>query len=293
MLKSMTGYGSADGEVDDVQYAVEVRSVNNRYLKVSLRLPESIQPLEARLEQAVRDRIGRGTVNVSVRMKVPEEQVAHRINTTVLETYVEQLRVVEVEANPMFRLDIGSLLQLPGVCEPPALEELAERTADGLEALLIEALETLIEMRSTEGSAIVEDLLVNASQIEKNLEYIDGCVEQVVRQYHDRLATRVAELTNQAKIDIDEETLAREVAIFAERSDIAEEISRLRTHVTEFRKLCETDDAVGRKLDFMAQEMLREANTIASKSSDADIARRVVDVKTCIDRIKEQAANIE
>jgi uncharacterized protein (TIGR00255 family) len=293
MLKSMTGFGAASGRVEGVEYAVEIRSVNNRYAKIALRLPDSIQSLETRIEQAVRARVNRGSVSLSVRMKLPEDQAAYRVNAAALSSYLDQLRPLEIEANPMLRLDLGSLLQLPGVCEPPPLEEIAKKTADGLLALIDQALDEMIEMRRREGKALTDDLLANAETIETELAGIAARAGDVVKLYHEKLAARVEELTSQAKIRLDEETLAREVAIFAERSDIAEELSRLGMHVAEFRKLCENEDAVGRKLDFMSQEMLREANTIASKGSDAEIARAVVDIKTAIDRIKEQAANVE
>jgi uncharacterized protein (TIGR00255 family) len=293
MLKSMTGFGTASGRVDGVEYTVEVRSVNNRYAKIALRLPESLQSLESRIEQEIRSRVNRGSISLAVRMKLPDDQAAYRVNAAALSSYLDQLRPLEIEANPMLRLDLGSLLQLPGVCEPPPLDQIAEKTADGLLALIDEALEELIQMRRREGEALAEDLLVNADKIETELAGIAARAGDVVKLYHEKLAARVEELTRQAKIRLDEETLAREVAIFAERSDIAEELSRLGTHVAEFRILCDGEDAVGRKLDFMSQEMLREANTIASKGSDAEIARAVVDIKTAIDRIKEQAANVE
>ncbi len=293
MLKSMTGFGSATGRVEGVEYAVEIRSVNNRYAKISLRLPDSIQSLESRIEQTVREKVNRGSISLAVRMKLSDDQVSYHVNAAALSNYLDQLRPLEIEANPMFRLDIGSLLQLPGVCEPPPLEEIADKTSDGLLALIGQAIEEMIVMRTREGQALAADLLANVEKIESELKGIAARAPDVVKLYHEKLKARVDELVSQAKIRLDEETLAREVAIFAERSDIAEEISRLGTHVSEFRKLCQGEDAVGRKLDFMSQEMLREANTIASKGSDADIARAVVDIKTAIDRIKEQAANVE
>jgi uncharacterized protein (TIGR00255 family) len=293
-LMSMTGFGAASGEVENVHYDVEVRSVNNRYLKVSLRLPESLSGLEGRIEKVARQALQRGSVSLSVRMKLPDEQAVYSVNTVALMNYLDQLRPLEVEANPTLRVDLGSLMQLPGVCQPPPLEELAEKTADGLLELVDQALAELRAMRQREGGAIGEDLLANAALIDEKLQAVDARKDTVLQEYHDRLRQRVETLTAQAKINLDEETLAREVAIFAERSDVAEELSRLGTHVKEFLQMCRNGDGpIGRKLDFMAQEMLREANTIGSKSTDPQIARAVVDMKTAIDRIKEQAANIE
>lgn len=293
MLRSMTGFGTATGNVQGVEFSVEMRSVNNRYLKLSMRLPDSLQSLETRIEQLVRRQLQRGSVNLAVRMKVPDSDAVYRVNTTALNSYLDQLKPLEIEANPLLRLNIASLLQLPGVCQPPAVEELAQRVTDGLLELIDQAVAELVKMRLTEGEAIVADLTHNAGIIDEDLTGIAAKADDVVQVYHDRLRDRVAELTAKAQLDLNEDTLAREVAIYAERSDIAEEISRLTTHLKEFHNICQASEPMGRKLDFMAQEMLREANTIASKGNDADIARAVVNIKTAIDRIKEQAANLE
>ena len=293
MLRSMTGFGAASGRIEGAEYAVEIRSVNNRYLKIALRLPEPLQSLETKIEQTLRARLQRGSVTVVVRMKLPDDQAGYRVNATALSNYLDQLRPLEVEANPMLRVDLGSLLQLPGVCTPPPPEELVEMTAEGLLALIEEALEALMKMRLQEGLAVFEDLRANTRIIETKLTVISDRTDEVLQLYHKRLGERVGELVARAQIKIDEETLAREVAIFAERSDIAEELSRLKMYLGEFLKACEESEAIGRKLDFVAQEMLREANTIASKASDADVGLLVVDIKTAIDRIKEQAANVE
>jgi uncharacterized protein (TIGR00255 family) len=289
----MTGFGAAAGEVAGVHYAVEIKSVNNRYLKVVLRLPDSLSALEGDIEKCLRDRLARGSVTLSVRMKLGDEQAAYRVNEAVLTSYLDQLRVAETESNPMFRLDLAAVLQLPGVCEPPALDELAEKTRGGLMELVDQAIGSLVDMRLRDGQGTEKDLLAQCDTIERELTGIGERTDEVVQLYHERLRDRVGELTRNAKINIDEETLAREVAIFAERSDINEEISRLTAHVEQFREACQDGEQIGRKLDFIAQEMLREANTIASKASDAGIARSVVDIKTAIDRIKEQAANVE
>lgn len=293
MLNSMTGFGFARGQLDCVEYDVEVRSVNNRYFKAAIRLPECWSSAEADVEKLVRSKVARGTVTLSVRMRVADEHAAMRVNAAALSCYVEQLKVVDVEGNPTLRVDLGSLLQLPGVCEPPELEELLQRTRDGLMGLITQALDGLLEMRRAEGEGIGTDLIGRCDDIEKALDRVGELAPRVVQDYHDRLAARVQELLHTGAVEIDEAALAREVAVFAERCDIAEEMSRLRSHVRQFRQEMDSPGAVGRKLDFIAQEMLREANTIASKANDADIARAVVEIKTGIDRIKEQVQNVE
>ncbi|MBS3734652.1 MAG: YicC family protein [Phycisphaerae bacterium] len=293
MLRSMTGFGAASACVDGVDYAAEIRSVNNRYFKPSLRLPEGFAALEADVERRLRQRIARGSVSVTLRMKMPDEWAAYRVNTAALQNYLEQLKPLEVEADPSLRIDLGTLLQLPGVCEPPELEQLAERTRDGVLELIDGALEALLAMRAAEGTALRDDLLGQCDRIIELLEAIRTRAPNVVAEYHQRLQSRVSELTASVGVAVDAESLAREVAVFADRCDIAEELSRLSGHVEQFREATDSDEPCGRKCEFIAQEMLREANTIASKSNDAEIAKAVVDIKTAIDRLKEQTQNVE
>jgi uncharacterized protein (TIGR00255 family) len=289
----MTGFGSAAGQVESVSYVVEVRSVNNRYLKISCKLPDFLAAAESEIEALVRHRVQRGTLSLSVQTRLPEDRAAGKVNAAVLSNYLDQLRMIDVEGNPMLRVDLATLMQLPGVCEPPSLEGLVESTREGLLALVAQAIENLAKMRRKEGDNLKADLLANCDEVERNLAAIAEVAPKVVVDYHDRLALRVAELTRAAKISIDEDLLAREVAIFADRCDVAEEITRLRAHVEQFRQTGDSPEPAGRKLDFIAQEMLREANTIASKANSAEIGRHVVDIKTAVDRIKEQVQNVE
>ncbi|MDY6914459.1 MAG: YicC/YloC family endoribonuclease [Planctomycetota bacterium] len=293
MLRSMTGFGSASGIVDGVEYAVEIRSVNNRYFKAVCKLPESFSAAETEIEGMLRSHLNRGTVVLTVRMKVPDEKAVYRVNAAALAGYVDQLKPLEVEANPMFRVDLGSLLQLPGVCEPPPLAELVERTGEGLMRLISKAIDALLQMRRDEGETIRTDLLGHCAVVEERLAAVTKKAPQVVKDYHERLSARVKELTLAGNVKIDEEHLAREVAIFAERCDISEEIARLTAHVQHFRQAVKSPEPAGRKLEFIGQEMLREANTIASKANDSEIAQAVVEMKTAIDRIKEQLQNVE
>ena len=292
MLRSMTGFGSAGGQVEGVEFSVEIRSVNNRYYKGLIKLPEFLSKLEAD-DKKVRQRITRGSVTVSVRCRLPESKAAWRVNTGALSSYVQQLRMVEMNQQAGLRIDLGSLLQLPGVTEPPDLEELAESLRPGLMDLLDEAISALAEMRQSEGAGLAEELLSQCQSIDDNRARVAERSDDVVKLYQDRLTTRVQELTHRGNVSIDEEALAREIAIFADRSDIAEELQRLEAHVGQFRQTVAEVEPAGRKLDFIAQEMLREANTMGSKCNDAEISQMVVDMKTAIDRIKEQVQNVE
>jgi len=293
MLHSMTGFGSAHGQVGGVEYAVEIRSVNNRYFKASIKAPEGLTWAEVEIDKLLRTAVTRGSVTVTVAMKVGDEQAAYRVNTTALARYIEQLRPLEIDANPTLRIDLGSLMQLPGVCQPPELQEVLEQTREGLMKLARQALDAMIEMRRCEGKAAKAELAEHCKAILEHLKTVERHAPKVVQDYHQRLAARVAELTAGAKVQVGSADLAREVALFAERCDIAEEIARLRGHVQQFGKALSSPQPAGRKLDFIAQEMLREANTIASKASDMTISRAVVEIKTAVDRIKEQVQNIE
>jgi uncharacterized protein (TIGR00255 family) len=290
----MTGYGDAQGQLNGVTYTVEIRTVNNRYLKANIKLPETVAFLEEAVEKLLRKNLSRGTVNYVLRLKNAPANVLFDIDETALKTIMERLNRIAASANIKCPIDIGTLLNLPGILEPASPdEEIAEQIKKTVIDVSQEAIEKLKQMRAAEGTALEADLKQNCSSIKQDLERIRARSEVVLRRYAERLQKRVNELLAEAKLKLDEETLAREVAIFAERSDISEEIARLDSHLQQLLEGCETSDQAGRRLDFISQELLREANTIASKASDAEIAHYVVDIKCRIDRIKEQVQNVE
>jgi uncharacterized protein (TIGR00255 family) len=294
MISSMTGYGDAQGQLNGVTYTVEIRTVNNRYLKANIKLPETVAFLEEAVEKLLRKNLSRGTVNYVLRLKNAPANVLFDIDETALKTIMERLNRIAASANIKCPIDIGTLLNLPGILEPASPdEEIAEQIKKTVIDVSQEAIEKLKQMRAAEGTALEADLKQNCSSIKQDLERIRARSEVVLRRYAERLQKRVNELLAEAKLKLDEETLAREVAIFAERSDISEEIARLDSHLQQLLEGCETSDQAGRRLDFISQELLREANTIASKASDAEIAHYVVDIKCRIDRIKEQVQNVE
>ncbi len=289
MLQSMTGFGAAQGHCDGVDYSVEIRAVNHRYLKVSMKLPEIWSSAEADIEKMLRDKLQRGSVGLSVRMRLSDEKAAYTVNAEALKKYIEQVEPIRSDG---LTIDLATLMALPGVCNPPRMDELRERTCGELMDLISNAADSLLEMRAREGQAVQGDLLAQCDQVEASLGLVGQRSPLVVKEYHRRLTERVESLIGAARIDLDQDYLAREVALFADRCDINEEISRQNGHLQQFRETCDTDEPVGRKLDFIAQEMLREANTIASKANDSEIARAVVDMKTAVDRIKEQVQNV-
>jgi len=294
MINSMTGYGEAQGEVDGVSYVVEIKTLNNRYFKTIVRLPELAAFLEEDIEKLLRKNMSRGTVNYVLRLKDTSANALFDINESALRAVVEKLSRAASSASVKGTVDVGNLLNLPGIIQPVSPEtEVAEKIKKLVCKISQQAIDKVEKMRAAEGKMLHDDLKKQCVAIQKNLQKIQARCDVVLKQYAKKLKQRVDELLAQARLTLDEETLAREVAVFADRSDISEEIARLDSHLQQFVQCCQADDQVGRRLDFISQEMLREANTIASKASDTEIIRCVVDIKCRIDRIKEQVQNVE
>ena len=294
MINSMTGYGEAQGEINGVSYAVEVKTVNNRYFKAVLKLPELATFLEEDIEKLLRKSIFRGTVNYTLRLKDISASVLFDIDEAALQAIMEKLSRIRSSAGISGAIDIGNLLNLPGIIRPALPdEEMAEQMKKTVLRISQEAINKLKQMRAAEGAALEADLMEHRKAIERDLERIRARITTVLPEYAKRLKKRVDELLAQAELKLDQDVLAREVAVFADRSDISEEIARLSSHLQQFAQSCQANDQSGRRLDFISQEMLREANTIASKASDAEITRCVVDIKCQVDRIKEQVQNVE
>ena len=294
MIKSMTGYGQAQGEINGTSYTVEIKSVNNRYLKTTIKLPELLSFLEEDIDKLIRNNLSRGTVNYSLRLKDVSANSLFEIDENALQSIARKLSKASSAAGINDSFDISNLLSLPGIIRTcaPADDE-ARFIREKVFEISNQALSKLKEMRAAEGNFLEADLKKHCEAINRNLEQIVGRSSVVLHEYAKKLRQRVDMLLAEAKLKLDEETLSREVAIFADRSDISEETSRLDSHLRQFVKFCQSNEQAGRKLDFISQEMLREANTIASKSSDSEITRFVVDIKCWIERIKEQIQNVE
>ena len=294
MINSMTGYGEAQGEVNGVSYVVEIKTLNNRYFKTIIRLPELAAFLEEDIDKLLRKNLSRGTVNYVLRLKDTSANTLFDINETALQAVVEKLSRAASSASVKGTVDVGNLLNLPGIIQSVSPEkEVAEKIKKLVCQISQQAIDKVEKMRAVEGKVLHDDLKKQCVAIQKDLRKIQARCDVVLKQYAKKLKQRVDELLAQARLKLDEETLAREVAVFADRSDISEEIARLDSHLQQFVQCCQSNDQAGRRLDFISQEMLREANTIASKASDTEIIRCVVDMKCRIDRIKEQVQNIE
>lgn len=294
MIQSMTGYGAAEHVEDGVSYALEIRSVNNRYLKLLIKLPETLQFAESAVEKLLKGCVARGTVACTIRVRSEGVAGAGTINVAAMQHYLDLMAQTQPPAEVRATVDLGVIATLPGVCQPPqADEQTQQHQLEIIESLTSRVMDAVIDMRRSEGEALRNDMLGRCEAIREHLSVIAGRAPNVVDEYHDRLRSRVETLMQGGGFELEAEGLMREVAIFAERCDISEELTRLSAHLDQFAELCERDEPVGRTLDFLTQELLREANTVASKSNDAAIARSVVEIKGLIDRLKEQVQNVE
>jgi uncharacterized protein (TIGR00255 family) len=290
----MTGYGEAQGEINGVNYLVEIKTVNHRYFKAIIRLPEPVSFIEEDVDKLLRKNMSRGTVNYVLKLKNSSINALFDIDETALKTIIEKLNKAGSATGAKGAIDISNLLSLPGIIQPALPDKkISEQIRKKILQISREAIDMVKQMRATEGNFLDADLKKHCSAIEKDLDQIRARGDIVLKEYAAKLKQRVDALLAEVKLKLDEETLAREVAVFAERSDISEEVARLDSHLQQFVQACKSNELAGRRLDFISQEMLREANTIASKASDTNIIRSVVDIKCRIDRIKEQVQNVE
>ncbi len=298
----MTGFGEASDQRDGIAYAVEVRSLNNRYFKATIRLPEELASLEPELETLLRRRIQRGSITLVVKYRLGEAQATQQVNDAALLNYLDHLETIhqKVKEDRAVNIDLTALLALPGVLQPSLeMEELTRRARPALTALTETACARMEAMRESEGQLLAADLRQHCEIVQQRTAEIAQRAPLVIEEYHTRLRTRVEELMARAQLTVGQQDLLREVAVFAERSDISEEINRLTGHLQQFFTILDgkpqrdPNQPLGRTMDFIAQEMLREANTIGSKCNDRAISLAIVDVKSAIDRIKEQVQNAE
>lgn len=298
--RSMTGYAMVRGEFEGWLIRVSVKSVNHRFLDVKLRIPDSLEPYEHRLRQAVRTRIHRGHVDVHVSMEPGEAAPVH-VNRELLKAYVNAAEDLRKQTGGKAELDTVSLLRLPGVITGlasalPETEDALEALGKALESHLQEALGRMDEMRRNEGRHLTEELRARVAKIESEADKVRGLVSTLRPAFSRRLEARLKELLNGSNIE--PARLAQEAALLAERSDISEELDRLRSHLQQFTKLLDGAGELGKKLDFLLQEMHREANTMLSKTPGVEsealaITGLALEIKAEIEKLREQVQNIE
>jgi uncharacterized protein (TIGR00255 family) len=292
----MTGYGEAHYHSDPLHVAIELRALNNRYLKVSLRAAEPHNLLEPEFEKAIRRTIRRGTIQAHLRIDRQYASQDYKINLTALRSYVGQLREVWDELGLRDRGEavLSQVLTLPGVVPEPG--DAASHLEDEwplVERVLEEAIAKLQAMRQEEGRAMAQEFLQQRDRIAEHLDRIRQLAPTVATTFRDRLFERVRSLLAEHDVQIDRSDLIKEVSIFAERSDISEEVTRLGSHLEQFRDIMNEPESPGRKLEFLTQEMFREANTIGSKAGDVEISRHVVEIKGTLERMRELVQNVE
>lgn len=307
-LLSMTGFGDARLECEDYSIAVEIRTINSRYLKLNLRTTEGFGGLEARLEKVIREFVKRGTVNLNVRIGQRSGTDDYRLNPQVLGRYVDQMQEIASQRGLTEAIRLEPLGLLPGVIiESSSTTHNPELAWKSVAKVVRLALENLTHMRAIEGKVLAADLQAQCSTIVTCLKLIETRQPIVAENYRSRLLERVNEALSSLKVSLEPADLVREVCLFAERADISEETVRLRSHLQQFQKALECPDGssadppstgtnqgeAGRKLEFICQEMGRETNTIGSKAADAEISLQVVEIKTALERIREQIQNVQ
>ncbi len=293
MLLSMTGFGEAHRKDASLSVAAEVRTINSRYFKLVIRCGEGYSAFEPLVEALVRQHIKRGTVQVNLR--VDRAQASdYQLQPAVLEGYLKQLEQLAKKWKIDRPVAVEALLALPGVVDSNAREpvDVAAEWPIARDTLE-EAMDRMTRMRSDEGRAMATDLAANAAAIAGGLDAIDSRAPLVAEGYRARLTERLTKTLAEYEITLQPGDLIREISIYAERSDISEEIVRLRSHLEQFAATLELSESAGRKLEFLTQEMFRETNTIGSKSNDVEISRHVIEIKAAIERIREMIQNVE
>jgi len=289
----MTGFGRAEHQSGADSWSVEVRSVNNRYLNVKMRLPPRFLRHEAAMEDEVRRVVSRGTVDVFVRARSRGQRDQLVINERLVTEYVDAVHKLQKKAGLTGELDLGAVLSLPGVVSLEEADDVDDRELKSLLVCLKRALKQLVEARQREGQRLAAELGRLLEQIDRIAATIERQAPRIPAHSRKRLRQRIDKLLEGTQLNLDRTTLEREVALAADRADITEELARLKSHGEGFRALLEKRGPVGRSLDFLVQEMAREANTIGSKNQDLTISRHVVELKSQVERLREQVQNLE
>ena len=294
MIKSMTGYGRSESVMGDRKYVVEIKSLNHRYLEISLRLPPPLFSLELDMKKKMGEQFSRGRIEAIIRVDFNMGQTGeatYDLNFPLIRNYYEMLLKLKRELNLKDEITLQTMITFRDayVQSEPDLDITVIWMELG--KVLDEAIGAVREMRVKEGENLYRDLTMRIESIERSLEAVSVRVPHVVLEYQKRVTERIKELAGGGIVD--EIRLNQEVAIMAEKSDMTEEIVRLSSHIRQFSDLIKSDDAVGRKIDFLIQEMVREVNTIGSKSGDLEISRNIVEMKSELAKLREQVQNIE
>jgi len=291
----MTGFGSAERVWEQWTIRAEVRSVNHSDLKLSISLPSMLRMKETELARLVQERAGRGHLYIALTCTLAEEALEILVDKRRLSSYMRLLKKLADQEGVPLHVELSRAISLPGIVStdtlpPEAREALWQQVAE----TALEAVDGLVETREAEGRNLAAHLAAVCASIHRRIDAIASEVAVAVRDYQQRLTERVGRLLRESPVTVDEHALAREVAVLAERSDVSEEIARIRSHLEQFDAALDSEnDPVGRKLGFVAQEMLREANTMAAKLPAGELVKEVVEIKTDVQRLREQVRNVE
>jgi uncharacterized protein (TIGR00255 family) len=289
----MTGFGRGTAAIGAGAITVELKSVNNRFLKVAIRLPDELNEIETDVEARIRSQLSRGSVYCNVSMDRGDRAYSYRLNEQAIRDWLPRLSnlAAELKTEPP---TLSQILGMEGVVlEERETLQLDDSAKEALFAALDQALAGMTEMRRREGDSLKKDLDARVQKVAGLARDVEKRAPRVVAEYRDKLQARIEKLLADTGVGIEPETIVREVAYFADKADIVEETTRLEHHCTQFLSVIAGKGEVGRRLDFIAQEMLRETNTIASKANDAELATIAVEMKSEIERVKEQVQNLE
>lgn len=291
MIKSMTGFGRGKLEVDGREYILEIKSVNHKYSDISIKMPRNFSFVEDEIRKEINKNISRGKIDVNILyLNNGNKQEKVIINKALAKNYINEIRQLINEADVNSSINIMEIIKLPDVLNIQS-EEPEGQIAKEIKQVLNIAIEEFLKMREKEGKTIYQDLVNRIDDVNINVEQILRLSTGLIEEYIVKLKKRIEEILKNEIID--ENRLAQEVVIYADKSSIEEEITRLKSHIQQFKELLDIKEPVGKRLDFLIQEMNREANTIASKSASIDITNIVVELKTQIENIREQIQNIE
>src|SRR3989440_3343112 len=293
-MKSMTGFGRGSVTGDNFNVAVEIKTVNNRYLDIHLRLNQELSPLEMSIRKIISGRLSRGRVDLNINFE-RTAATAYEVNRSLIAGYIKTLRDIQTEFNLSGDVDINTLTRLPGALASTR-EGLDESVTASVERALNQAIDDLEQMRAAEGAALADEMRTRLANIEAAVPTIESAAAGLVDAYRQRLQKRITELLARGgnqNIELDAGRLAQEVAYLADRSDISEELARLRSHLEQFRSAVNAPGEVGKRLDFLLQELNREANTVLSKSTEVSIKKAGLVIKAEVEKLREQVQNVE
>ena len=289
----MTGFGRGAASGEDFNVGVEIKTVNNRYLDIHLRLSQELVPLEMAVRKRIGARLSRGRVDININFERTGE-TTYEVNRPLIAGYVSAMRDIQQQFNLAGDIDVSSVARLPGALTP-ARDGLNEVNMSGLDQALDEALDNLERMRESEGAALSEEMRSRVAKIEAEVPIIEAAAAGLADAYRQRLDKRIAEMIARGgqAVELDAGRLAQEVAYLADRSDISEELARPRSHLEQFRVAIDAEGEVGKRLDFLLQELNREANTVLAKSTEISIKDAGLAIKAEVEKLREQVQNVE